>query len=810
MEDRFIGIEPKPRKKLGLALAGGGFRAALFHLGVLHRLAEFDLLRRVEVLSTVSGGSIIGALYAILLKRELEKPSNNGNLTREKYVELVDELDRVLVKGIRKNLRTLLFVNPFGVLRVLLTRDSLSRRMARLYERYLFKTLVRELHEADRSPLSRRGAGGRLALSDIHISPPGLPEGSFDIDEYNDSRLARNESVITALVFNATSLNSGARFWFSGAEIGDWYLGHIRRNELPALMERKRLLAYFDDGGRRKKDAVPELEARAYAPDPARAASLVRWWHQYRYGPPGDGRRLPAEWSGIFPEEDPGRLAEADLGELRQAWRAARRLLEVPATDPSRRRSALGRLLETIAVMDGELKKGLTSSCTTDQSATNLAEFIIELYRTRTAEKISSSVDREWDNLTIADAVGASACFPPVFPPYTLQGLYDDAVAARIALTDGGVYDNMGITALLDEGCTEIIASDTGGLFVRENEGPAGHIPLMLRLPGVFMKALAGIQRLQLRERRRTSRAIAKAIDRTAADLEELAEFEAVRKLDGLVYFHIDSPIIAAREPDSTNPEKPLPLELEPRPHDLAEIRTDLDAFNDIEVAALVNHGYDLADRYLRHYPVSGLCSTDDVQTPKPDVTGAYAGRVLRAGKSRFFRYLRVGSPLSLALTGLALIGLPFVVLWGGLSVGGVASAIRDGQRFWAGLIYSLLHLLLGPTAESLRAATKAFMEALSAGPVALAVVCTLLMLPMATLGVRAVLFKPQRARDVNRPARPKSTVQKLMSGVWSWKWNLLWLIMALPILIAAASFLIFGCAWARCQVGLRDKPFPS
>ena len=43
------------RAKLGLALAGGGFRASLFHLGVLRRMAELDLLRHVQVLSAVSG-----------------------------------------------------------------------------------------------------------------------------------------------------------------------------------------------------------------------------------------------------------------------------------------------------------------------------------------------------------------------------------------------------------------------------------------------------------------------------------------------------------------------------------------------------------------------------------------------------------------------------------------------------------------------------------------------------------------------------------------------------------------------------------
>lgn len=50
---------------IGLALSGGGFRAAAFHLGVLKRLEELGLLAQVDRLSTVSGGSITGAFYAL-------------------------------------------------------------------------------------------------------------------------------------------------------------------------------------------------------------------------------------------------------------------------------------------------------------------------------------------------------------------------------------------------------------------------------------------------------------------------------------------------------------------------------------------------------------------------------------------------------------------------------------------------------------------------------------------------------------------------------------------------------------------------
>jgi hypothetical protein len=53
------------RRLLGVALSGGGIRSATFNLGVLQALAHLNLLRRVDYLSTVSGGGYIASwLYA--------------------------------------------------------------------------------------------------------------------------------------------------------------------------------------------------------------------------------------------------------------------------------------------------------------------------------------------------------------------------------------------------------------------------------------------------------------------------------------------------------------------------------------------------------------------------------------------------------------------------------------------------------------------------------------------------------------------------------------------------------------------------
>lgn len=50
--------------RIGLALSGGGFRAVAFGLGALRALHDRRLLDQVSVVSGVSGGSLLAALYA--------------------------------------------------------------------------------------------------------------------------------------------------------------------------------------------------------------------------------------------------------------------------------------------------------------------------------------------------------------------------------------------------------------------------------------------------------------------------------------------------------------------------------------------------------------------------------------------------------------------------------------------------------------------------------------------------------------------------------------------------------------------------
>ena len=61
---------PIPFSNIALSLSGGGYRATTFHLGAMSLLnsLEYDnntLLSRVTILSTISGGTLTGVMYAM-------------------------------------------------------------------------------------------------------------------------------------------------------------------------------------------------------------------------------------------------------------------------------------------------------------------------------------------------------------------------------------------------------------------------------------------------------------------------------------------------------------------------------------------------------------------------------------------------------------------------------------------------------------------------------------------------------------------------------------------------------------------------
>ncbi len=63
-------VEEPPPNIAGLALSGGGIRSATFCLGVLQALAKAGVLKRLDYLSTVSGGGYVGSFIGAWIARE--------------------------------------------------------------------------------------------------------------------------------------------------------------------------------------------------------------------------------------------------------------------------------------------------------------------------------------------------------------------------------------------------------------------------------------------------------------------------------------------------------------------------------------------------------------------------------------------------------------------------------------------------------------------------------------------------------------------------------------------------------------------
>lgn len=190
--------------RVGLVLWGGGLRAALFHVGVLAKLADNDMLRRVELVSCASGGSITGALFYLEARRLLETTPEE-KIGRQDYIDLVERVQHKLLRAIQRDLRNRALSNPFSHLRSIVDPSwSRSERLAGLFEDEIF-------HEAD-----ERLSGRPLYLNDLTTQPFGVKE-PFRPDRDNWKRRTK----VPILTLNATTLNTGGNWQFTTTWMGE-------------------------------------------------------------------------------------------------------------------------------------------------------------------------------------------------------------------------------------------------------------------------------------------------------------------------------------------------------------------------------------------------------------------------------------------------------------------------------------------------------------------------------------------------------------------------------------------------------------
>ena len=200
-----ISIEPAPvrTRDVGLALSGGGSRAIAFHLGCFRALHDLGLLGRLQVISSVSGGSVISAMYAY--------SSESFSDFDDRVVELLRRgLQRDIVrealrpKAMRKTVQAQLLIGAASITRPLhRPLSSVLRRGTDLWKTPPVRTFSRS--EAFREAL-RRSLFGNTLMRDV-----------------------ARDSLDT--VINATELRTGSAFRFGSRQSGCWRFGRIAPDE---------------------------------------------------------------------------------------------------------------------------------------------------------------------------------------------------------------------------------------------------------------------------------------------------------------------------------------------------------------------------------------------------------------------------------------------------------------------------------------------------------------------------------------------------------------------------------------------------
>lgn len=206
--DNATGLRSLFYGKVGLGLSGGGFRASLYHVGVLAKLAELDLLRHVEVISCVSGGSIIGAHYYLELRRLFDvraESKAHSDVTREDYIALVERVAKDFLEGVQANPRVQILANPFPNFRMLVSSAySRTTRLGDLYERLIYSKVADDLQNDQRW------------INNCLVQTPERKEG-FVPRQHNWARAAK----VPELILNATNLNSGHNWQFTATWMGE-------------------------------------------------------------------------------------------------------------------------------------------------------------------------------------------------------------------------------------------------------------------------------------------------------------------------------------------------------------------------------------------------------------------------------------------------------------------------------------------------------------------------------------------------------------------------------------------------------------
>jgi predicted acylesterase/phospholipase RssA len=191
--------------EVGIALSGGGSRAIAFHLGCLRALHDRGILQRTRVISSVSGGSLISAMWAY---------GDEDFDTFEQRVTalLAAGLQRRLARGMLLSRRTPQLASS----RALTATTAAVSRFAAIPAR------ARRHQSVPRPPPRQQRVSRTDVLADV-----------LERDVVGRRRIDAPRRDGLDVVINACELSTGSAFRFGSRESGCWRTGRLAENDAP-------------------------------------------------------------------------------------------------------------------------------------------------------------------------------------------------------------------------------------------------------------------------------------------------------------------------------------------------------------------------------------------------------------------------------------------------------------------------------------------------------------------------------------------------------------------------------------------------
>ncbi len=195
--------------RIGLALSGGGSRAIAFHLGCMRALNDYGILEDVEVISTVSGGAVIGAMYAY---------------RDDDFESFEEEVLKLLRSGLAKGIAIrFLFWPPRFVL-------AIPMFLLNLGWSWVFGILM--------VLLSITGVGKQWKIPPLPrlITRTNAFVATLGSSLFGDKKITDQTRKGMSVVISACELRTGSAFRFGNRESGSWRFGKVEGNDV-ALKE---------------------------------------------------------------------------------------------------------------------------------------------------------------------------------------------------------------------------------------------------------------------------------------------------------------------------------------------------------------------------------------------------------------------------------------------------------------------------------------------------------------------------------------------------------------------------------------------